>query len=72
MIASQFHHLVKTHLLKPQGIYAVTDHLCAEYAMKNHQLYMTVQEHLDALKAVDFKNMSLELEIEGLACFKSY
>jgi S-(hydroxymethyl)glutathione dehydrogenase/alcohol dehydrogenase len=47
--ATDFHKIART-LLKPKGYYLVCDHLCAAHAMQNDQLYMTKQEHLDALE----------------------
>ena len=67
--ATDFHKTVKT-LLKPQGYYLVCDHLCAAYAMQNDQLYMTKQEHLDALEQASFTQIKMPLEIEGLCLFE--
>ncbi|MDR7015464.1 class I SAM-dependent methyltransferase [Acinetobacter sp. 3657] len=67
--ATDFHKAVKT-LLNPKGHYLVCDHLCAPDAMKNDQLYMNKQEHLDALKQASFENIKMPLEIEGLCLFE--
>lgn len=67
--ATDFHKIVKT-LLKPQGHYLVCDHLCAAHAMQNDQLYMTKQEHLDALEQASFTQIKMPLEIEGLCLFE--
>ncbi|MCU4582221.1 class I SAM-dependent methyltransferase [Acinetobacter gyllenbergii] len=67
--ATDFHRIVKT-LLKPQGHYLVCDHLCAAHAMQNDQLYMTKQEHLDALEQASFTQIKMPLEIEGLCLFE--
>ncbi|MCU4336508.1 class I SAM-dependent methyltransferase [Acinetobacter dispersus] len=67
--ATDFHKIVKT-LLKPKGYYLVCDHLCAAHAMQNDQLYMTKQEHLDALKQAFFTQIKIPLEIEGLCLFE--
>ncbi|EOR07737.1 class I SAM-dependent methyltransferase [Acinetobacter genomosp. 15BJ] len=67
--ATDFHKIVKK-LLKPQGHYLVCDHLCAAHAMQNAQLYMTKQEHLDALKQASFKQIKMPLEIDGLCLFE--
>ena len=48
----------------------VCDHLCAPQAMQNDQLYMTKQEHLDALEQASFKTIKVPLEIEGLCLFE--
>ncbi|WP_343619596.1 class I SAM-dependent methyltransferase [Acinetobacter proteolyticus] len=67
--ATDFHKIVKT-LLKPQSCYLVCDHLCAAHAMQNDQLYMTKQEHLDALEQASFKQIKMPLEIAGLCLFE--
>jgi len=55
---------------QPKGYYLVCDHLCAAHAMQNDQLYMTKQEHLDALEQASFKAIKMPLEIEGLCLFE--
>ena len=67
--ATDFHKIART-LLKPKGYYLVCDHLCAAHAMQNDQLYMTKQEHLDALEQASFKAIKMPLEIEGLCLFE--
>jgi hypothetical protein len=47
--ASSFHRPVK-NLLNPEAPYLVCDHFFGEGEMKNDQLYMTVEEHLQSLK----------------------
>ena len=67
--ATDFHKIVNT-LLKSKGYYLVCDHLCAAHAMQNDQLYMTKQEHLDALEQAAFKQIKIPLEIQGLCLFE--
>lgn len=42
-------------LLAPGGLYLVADHYCAADAMQNDQLYMTLDEQGEALRAAGFQ-----------------
>ncbi|GGI59016.1 hypothetical protein GCM10011446_05110 [Acinetobacter vivianii] len=67
--ATDFHKIVKT-LLKSEGYYLVCDHICAPDAMQNDQLFMSKQEHIDALKKASFDVIKMPLEIAGLCLFE--
>jgi len=67
--ATDFHKIVKT-LLKSEGHYLVCDHICAPDAMQNDQLFMSKQEHIDALKKASFDVIKMPLEIAGLCLFE--
>lgn len=68
--AEKFHQKVKM-LLKPNAIYLVCDHLFAENAMQNNQLYMSQQEHLAALNQASFSQVKVVMEKSGLCLFES-
>ncbi len=68
--AAEFHRTVKT-LLNTQGVYFVCDHLYAPHAQQNHELYMSVEEHLAALKAANFGQVEFIGEVNGLVIFKN-
>jgi SAM-dependent methyltransferase len=42
-------------VLAPDGVYLVADHYCAADAMQNDQLYMTLEEQGQALRAAGFQ-----------------
>ncbi len=68
--ASDFHHVMINHLLKPKGCYAVCDHLAQpDGNMQNTELYMTRQEHIDALTQAGFAQIEATLYLEGLQLF---
>lgn len=68
--ATNFHHLIATHLLKTKGCYAICDHLAQpDGNMQNNELYMTRQEHLNALTEASFQHIDQGLCLEGLQLF---
>lgn len=67
--AEKLHRQVKK-LLNPQGIYLICDHLFANDAMQNNQLYMSKQEHLVALKEARFNHIIQPLAFNGLCLFQ--
>lgn len=67
--AADFHRKVKK-LLKPQASYLVCDHLYAENAMQNNELYMSKDEQLQAFEDAGFAWVEILLEINGLCLFK--
>ena len=46
------------------------DHLFAEDAMQNNELYMSKTEHLSVLKQAGFISIDIQLEIQGLCLFE--
>ena len=70
--AMNFHHIVKTTLLNPNATYLLCDHLFAESAMTNNELYMSKQEHLVSLQQAGFTQIEISLEIKGLCVFKCH
>ncbi|MFH7766177.1 class I SAM-dependent methyltransferase [Acinetobacter sp. BSP-28] len=69
--AQDFHSTVKNKLLKAGAIYLVCDHLFADGAMTNHELYMSKQEHLDNLQQAGFE-IAIPMEIRGLCLFQCH
>jgi len=67
--ALDFHKAVIS-LLKPKATYFVCDHLFAEDAMQNNELYMSKTEHLSVLKQAGFISIDIQLEIQGLCLFE--
>lgn len=70
--ALNFHQVVKTKLLKPDASYLVCDHLYAEGAMTNNELYMSEQEHLDCLQQAGFTQIKIAMQIKGLCVFNCH
>ena len=66
--AENFHQQVAKHL-KAEGLYIVCDHLVAEGAMTNDQLYMSKDEHFTALKNAGFQT-EIMYEYQGLCAFQ--
>lgn len=67
--AAIFHQQVKK-LLAYQGIYLICDHIFAEDAMQNNQLYMSKDEHVQALKDAQFFEIIQPLVFKGLCLFQ--
>ena len=67
--AAAFHQAVR-RLLKSGAAYWVCDHLYAPHAMQNNELYMSADEHLQALRQAGFKEVAALMEINGLCVFK--
>jgi SAM-dependent methyltransferase len=59
--AAEFHRAVKS-LLRPNGTYLVCDHYAGDDGMKNHELYMTIEEQRTALYDAGY------VTIEQLLC----
>ncbi|OTG63580.1 hypothetical protein B9T25_13890 [Acinetobacter sp. ANC 4470] len=70
--ALDFHKIVKTQLLKAQSTYLICDHLFAESAMTNNEIYMSKQEHLVRLQQAGFTQIEIPLEIKGLCIFECH
>ena len=70
--ATDFHKTVRSSLLRVGASYLVCDHLFAENAMSNSELYMSKQEHLDCLQQAEFKEIEISLEIKGLCVFNCH
>ena len=69
--ALDFHKIVKNKLLKAGACYLVCDHLYAEGAMTNPDLYMSKDEHIQCLQQSGF-HVELPLEIKGLCLFQCH
>ncbi|WP_151980641.1 class I SAM-dependent methyltransferase [Acinetobacter guerrae] len=67
--AFDFHQVVM-NLLKPKATYFVCDHLFAEDAMQNNELYMSETEHLKVFQDTGFTQVRIPLEIQGLCLFE--
>lgn len=67
--AFDFHQVVM-NLLKPKATYFVCDHLFAEDAMQNNELYMSKTEHLKFFQDAGFTQVRIPLEIQGLCLFE--
>lgn len=67
--AQHFHDQVK-NLLNHEGVYLVCDHLYAEDAMQNNDLYMSKHEHKQALESAGFSDIRISLELKGLCLFE--
>lgn len=67
--ANKFHQKVRT-LLKPNAVYLICDHIVADGAMTNTELYMTIQEHIQCLQLAGFMHVKLAKEIKGLCLFE--
>lgn len=67
--AVDFHKTIKK-LLKENAEYLVCDHLYAENAMKNNQLYMSKEEHIKAFEQAGFLKSQIILDFKGLCLFK--
>ncbi|MCU4412445.1 class I SAM-dependent methyltransferase [Acinetobacter sp. WU_MDCI_Axc73] len=67
--ALDFHRTVIS-LLQPKATYFVCDHLFAENAMQNNELYMSKTENSSVLKQAGFKSVDIPLEIQGLCLFE--
>jgi predicted methyltransferase len=61
--ASTLHAQVQ-HVLGPQGRYLVSDHYAGEGGMSNTDLYMTVEEHREALVTGGFRSVQ-EIKRKG-------
>jgi hypothetical protein len=59
------------HLLVPGGAYLVCDHFYGEGGMSNAQLYMTVKEQRDALRAAGFTQVDEVLLKGGLVLHRA-
>lgn len=65
-----FHQIISKNLLMPHGIYCICDHLAKpDGNMQNSDLYMNIQEHLNALEQANFNHIEMPLNIEGLCLF---
>lgn len=52
------------NVLGPNGRYLVCDHYAGDAGMKNTELYMTIEEHLEALASAGYQSVS-ELKRKG-------
>ena len=65
----KFHHTIRS-LMHKQSIYFVCDHIFAPDAMQNNDLYMSIDEHEEALKHAGFQNIAFIKNLKGLALFR--
>lgn len=63
--APELHRAVKS-LLRPNGIYLVCDHYAGGDGMKNHELYMTIEEQREALYDAGYVTVEQLLCKDGL------
>jgi SAM-dependent methyltransferase len=63
--ASTLHRQVR-HVLGPKGRYLVSDHYAGDGGMKNTDLYMSLQEHHEALVAAGYSSISELLRKGGM------
>lgn len=68
--AVQFHQVIKK-LMHKQSSYFVCDHIFAPDAMQNNELYMSIDEHQNALKQAGFQYISFIKNLNGLALFRA-
>lgn len=69
--AKEFHIEVRNHLLNTNSLYIVTDHIVKnEEGMKNKDLYMTIDEHINTFSLAGFKSVELLKEKNALCSFK--
>jgi SAM-dependent methyltransferase len=64
------HRAIST-LLRPQGSYLVCDHYAGDDGMRNHELYMTIQEQKSALRAAGFSQVDQLLAKGGLVLHRA-
>lgn len=69
--AQNFHTQIKNNLLNHNGIYIVTDHIVTVNGMTNTALFMTIDEHLQALSLAGFTLTKILKEKNALCSFKS-
>ena len=55
--APELHKQVR-NVLAPNGRYLVSDHYAGDGGMKNTDLYMTIEEHLEALASAGYQSIS--------------
>lgn len=67
--APNFHQVIRSLMCK-QSIYFVCDHIFAPDAMQNNELYMSIDEHKEALKQAGFQHIAFIKNLKGLALFK--
>ncbi|USP39358.1 class I SAM-dependent methyltransferase [Acinetobacter sp. XS-4] len=71
--AKEFHIQVRNHLLNTNSLYIVTDHIVKdEEGMKNKDLFMAIDEHINTFSLAGFKNVQLLKEKNALCSFKLY
>jgi SAM-dependent methyltransferase len=70
--ATDFHKTVRSSLLRVGASYLVCDHLFAENAMSNSELYMSEQEHLASLQRAGFTEIKIAMQIKGLCVFNCH
>lgn len=63
--AASLHAQVRS-VLRPGGIYLVCDHFAGSGGGGNDQLFMSVEEHHDALEAAGFKTIHRRLQTDGM------
>ncbi|MFU9046003.1 class I SAM-dependent methyltransferase [Acinetobacter tibetensis] len=70
--ACDFHKSIAQQVIQPNGSYFITDHLAQpDGNMKNLELYMTKDEHIQSLSNANFRNIQIGLEIEGLCSLQA-
>lgn len=66
--ALNFHIQIRKHL-KDDAIYLVCDHLYADDAMSNNELYMSMEEHFKTFEQAGFRQVHVLKQIKGLCAF---
>ena len=70
--AYEFHKSIAQQVIQLDGYYFITDHLAQpDGNMKNLELYMTKDEHMQSLSNANFRNIQIGLEIEGLCTLQA-
>lgn len=64
--AAQLHAQARSLLMPNTGIYLVCDHFAGEGGMSNDQLYMSVEEQVDALRSAGFTQVNQVLLTGGM------
>jgi SAM-dependent methyltransferase len=58
-------------LLRPDGVFLICDHFVGDGGMTNGELFMTSEEHVNALKQAGFTEPVLLLKVGGLILFRA-
>ncbi|MFW2098747.1 class I SAM-dependent methyltransferase [Acinetobacter johnsonii] len=67
-----FHKNIAQKVIQPHGSYFMTDHLAQpDGNMKNLELYMTKDEHMQSLSNANFRDIQIGLEIDGLCTLQA-
>lgn len=70
--AYDFHKSIAQQVIQSHGSYFMTDHLAQpDGNMKNLELYMTKDEHMQSLSNANFRDIQIGLEIDGLCTLQA-